>query len=1506
MDYMDYDALKRDAKISAFLDSQFLKGNYHRISKNSEGRWGVSIGGRFFTNPFDLTAFKNSTGFRREDVISTSAKDRAGRLLESRLGPQRYFGLESLMQRASQTDPRYKGIRVFRESYGVREDGVKSLAEQLTKNGKQIGFLIPDDESTTVLRVVSSAGVDFTTEEIEEMMGKVGYTIFGERMGTKGVDTAVANLIKQGRTGKKDLAKLMKRLKVVGNIEMFGLEETNPFKAAVLSQSQAKNIYANLLAESGSQFFQNPDIARALGATGAAADSMFEGFSLLNPAVVRRAMDQMAKDLQETEKYFNAANISQSDPSYKAMAMTISKKKEELKEMEEILSRGGRLQDFRMRGFDVDYLRSHARELGFNPADPADMKKLESLASSMIKGDVGVVAEKEWAKRAKAISGYLGFDVSDMDVLAYAGNFASQFGYMADTAGSLTFKPTSVKSVSRVDPQFLSSFPELFGDFKSLSEYNQDMFKGWMQNLADPGRSIIPSEYKEMLERLVGMGDVKSKSDIEYLKRLFGEKDEMALDIAYRQQRQKAINILALEKAGFTPATNRQMFKEVGEGLIDMMQKSQARPDELFGFTPMSGQAHVTSDFWAKLMGIKTAGPGQATFDPKIGLIYSGVDAHGLMEIHGGGDFDDLIQMMLRWDPKNKNFMFVNRRSPGGLGEILGIQTPEDSVIRFGKTLMKQGDYNQKLRASFIAEADKQLEKNTALRASLGSRIIDMDNPEQYLEKWIQDTVRDRDQLEAEFESNKALMNAWSNRKQFLSRIKKKVQDGNKLSNKEIDKLQRMLTDVPGGKAVREETALIQEILLHAQYRPEGMFEKSGRVISDLDDMWDKYSAYAAGRVKKYSRGYKNVPLHIDSLNRDLEQIRDLRQVLLGTSSRDTSWDQALLGAMRRSVPELDQKAYDELLRQGVYYRDGQVLGSRSTPDFLRTLTDQHLQWMTDPDEFAKALAQEGSYGPAEALSAKRLKDMLDKEDALLSSYGSVIKLPEVKKLEDVVSPKALAAMTPISRQTFEAANRAEQTKHALGTYSMLREWVDQIARQVEDQGLPVSGSIAPFKQETVIDLLVQGAYKDFDISPDAVSKRTYAMLASISDMVVNDGLKLDPARLHGLRAAGLHKPLMDMLESRGIDTSTIAADTGEDLATIMTRAAEIQKESRRKYKALFSDSYSQIPEYDFIDRHFFSERALSDADVLRDAFNSGWDSAKAGVGVFGASEQLDMLNEILEPDMDSFMVDSARTEMRKALAGMFEQDSSGKLIMGTRAKEALGAFMQRHGTAGTRESRALFGQELSDASLQTMIHFAKIHPNTDSARLLAQMDMRSARPITQEQMLNGIEDFVPGSKQQALGARAYSYAKDVIEGIKGPQGWKALGEGGMVASLMEKPLFKRGAIAAGLLVGGSVLYRKLTDRTPEDMQGPPMLPGGGFYEDMPQAPPPQVGNQYVAPNRGGITYRIKARGNFDPHKLAQQAGFVSGGSVTGSTYSAPRHGFKRSSPFDALSSGGF
>lgn len=1499
---MDFDQLKKDKRISDFLESQFLKGNYHMLSQNNEGRWGVSIGGRFFTNPFDLTAFKRSSGFRREDVISTSPKDRAGRLLESKLGPQRYFGLESLMRRASSSNPKYSGIKVFRESYGVREGGVASLSEQLTQNGKQIGFIVPDDESTTVLRVVNAAGVDLTTEEIEEMMGKVGYTIYGERMGTDSAKRAVENLVSAGREGKKDLAKLMKRLKVISNIEMFGLEESSSFKAAVLSQSQAKNLYAGLLAESGSQY---QEIFRALGATGANADSMFEGFSLLNPAVIRRAIDQMAEDLEDTEKYFRTANISPTDPSYKAVAMTISKKKEELKEMEEILARGGRLQDFRMRGFDIDYLKTHAQALGFNPGDPDDMRRLEALASAMIKGDVGIIAESQWAERAKAISRYLGFDVSDMDVLSYAGNFASQFGYMPNTGGSLTFKPTSVKGVGRVDSQFLSSFPEMFG-FQELSEYNQNMFKTWMENLSDPAKSAIPSEYKEMLERLVGMTEVKSKSDIEYLTRLFGQKDAMSLEIAYRQQRQKAINILTLEKAGFTPATNRQMFKEIGEGLIEMMQKSQAKPDELFGFTPMSAQAHVTSDFWAKLMGIKTAGPGQATFDPKVGLIYSGLDAAELMEIHGGGDFDDLIQMMLRWDPKKKTFMFVNRRSPGGLGEVLGIQVPEDSVLRYGKTLLKQSDYNQGLYSGLIREVDLELENNPALRASLGSSIADMDNPEKYLQKWLKDATRDKKNLERNFQSNKTLMDAWANRRSFLNRISQKIQEGNKLSKSEISKLERMLTDIPGGKIINEENALIRELLLHAKYRPEALFQKAGRTVSDLEQLQADYLSSVGSRIRKHSRGFKNIPLHLDQLNDEIRKVRDLREILTGTSTRETSWDQAIMRAIASSVPELGEEVSDELLRQGIYLVNGEKLGSRATPDFLKTLTDQQLEWMTNRAKLDDVIAGGAQYSPAEVQAATAFRDLLNKEDALLKSYGGVIDIPEFKNLEDILSPQALAAMTPVSRQAFEAANRAEQTKHALGSYSMLREWVDQIARQVEDQGLPISGSVMPFKQETVIDLLVQGAYKNIGLDPDAVNRRTYAMLASISDMVANDGLKLDPARLQGLRSAGLHRPLTQMLKSRGIDISTVADDTGEDLATIMTRASQMQKENRRKYKGLFSEAYSEIPEYDFIDRHFFSERALSDAQTLSDAFNSGWDSAKMGIGVFTPEEQIDMFGELLEPDMDHFMVNSARTEMRKALASMFEQNSSGKLIMGSRAKEALGAYMQKHGTAGTKEARALLGQELSDATLQTLIHFAKIHPNSDSARLLAQMDMKSTRPITQEQVLTGIDDFAPGSQQQAMGAKAYAHAKGVIDNIKGPQGWKVLGDGGMIASLMDKPIFKRGAIAAGLLAGGSVLYRKLTDRSPEDMQGPPMLPGGGFYEDMPQTPAPQVGNQYVPPNTGGVTYRIQARGNFSPNELAQQAQLISGGSVTGSSYSAPRYGFKKQSPFDALSSGGF
>lgn len=1510
MAVQDFDSFQNDARISNFLRSQFLRGNYHPLTQEN-GHWGVSIGGRFFTNPLDLTHFKRSTGFRREDIISTSPKDRAGRLLESKLGPQRYFELEALMQKASQSDPRYKGIRIFRESYGVQEGGTKGLADMLTRNGEHIGFLIPDDEATTVLRVVGAGGKDFTTREIEEMMGKVGYTIFGERMGTGAADRAIGALA--GGSEVKDLAKLMKRLKVVGNIEMFGLQQNNAFKAAVLSESQAKNLYAGLLAESGSSV---GDIFKALGVTGKEADSMFEGFSLLNPMVVRRAMSQMSVDLEATERYLEAelkaGRLTRESDNLKAIEMTISKKKEELKEMDELLARGGRLQDFRMRGFDENYLMSHAQALGFDTANPEDMKRLESLATSMIKGDVGVMAEKEWYQRLPTLSKYLGFNAADMDVLAYAGNFASQFGLAVGSGGSLTFKPTTVKAFSRVDPQFLSSFPEIFGGvgdgqiagFQSLSEYNQGIFKNWMQGLADPSTSQIPKTYREMLERLVGIGEQKTDSDIKYLTQLFGSKNALELDEAFRQQKQKAINILAMERAGFTPATNRQMFKEVGEGLIDFMQKSQARPDELFGFTPMSGQAHVTSDFWAKMMGIKTAGPGQATFDPKIGLIYNGVDAHGLMEIHGGGDFDDLIQMMLRWDPKNKTFMFVNRRSPGGLGEILGIETSEDSVLKFGKMLMKDSDLNYKLRASFISEADKQLEKNTALRASLGSRIVDMDSPEDYLKKWIQQSESDLRQMKDNLKVHEATLDGWASRERFLKGIKTKIEQGRRVNSNEVDKLKRMLVDVPGGKSLTEEADLIRELLWQTTNR------SSGKGFPGLATSYSRYTGAVRSATARDIRGRKSLPTHIGAIEQDLEQVKELRSILTGAASDATGWDQSMLHAVAASVPELDSKSLDELLRQGVYYRGGQVYGAQHVSGFLKTLTDQQLKFMSDSHylEVAlnPALDPTVHITPEITRAAQAFKINMDKEDQLLAEYGGAINIPEMKKLEDILSPQTLSGMTPLSRETYERLARAEQTKHALGSYAMLREWVDQIERQVQDQGIHISGSAMPFKNETVIDLLVQGAYKDFDLSPDAVTKRTYAMLASISDMVINDGLQLDPARLHGLRAAGLHHTLMTMLESKGVDTSSIAADTGEDMASIMTRASKMQRENRRKYRGLFDDSFAQVPEYEFIDRHFFGERALSDAQTLSEAFNSGWDSAKAGVGVFSPSDQIQLFGEIIDPEMDSAMVDSARTEMRKALAGLFEQDSSGKMIMGNRAKEAMGAFMQKFGTAGTRESRALLGQELSDATMQTLIHFAKIHPNSDSARLLAKMDMKSARPITQDQMLHGIEGFAPGSKQQALGARAYGYAKDVIEGIKGPQGWKALGEGGMFATLMEKPLFKRGAIAAGLLVGGSVLYRKLTDRTPEDMQGPPMLPGGGFYEDMPQVPAPQVGNRYIPPNRGGVTYKVNARGNFDPHKLAQQAGIVSGGSVTGSTFSAPSHGFKKKSPFDALSSGGF
>lgn len=97
--------------------------------------------------------------------------------------------------------------------------------------------------------------------------------------------------------------------------------------------------------------------------------------------------------------------------------------------------------------------------------------------------------------------------------------------------------------------------------------------------------------------------------------------------------------------------------------------------------------------------------------------------------------------------------------------------------------------------------------------------------------------------------------------------------------------------------------------------------------------------------------------------------------------------------------------------------------------------------------------------------------------------------------------------------------------------------------------------------------------------------------------------------------------------------------------------------------------------------------------------------------------------------------------------------------------------------------------------------------------------------------------------------------------------------DGALKKLFEQNKLFRNSAIAAGALIVGSFAYSGAKDRTGDDIQGPPLLPGGSSYEnDYPKrlSEIPQIGRTNYNPN---IDYKVNLYGSSrDVSNFRQQA----------------------------------
>ena len=101
-----------------------------------------------------------------------------------------------------------------------------------------------------------------------------------------------------------------------------------------------------------------------------------------------------------------------------------------------------------------------------------------------------------------------------------------------------------------------------------------------------------------------------------------------------------------------------------------------------------------------------------------------------------------------------------------------------------------------------------------------------------------------------------------------------------------------------------------------------------------------------------------------------------------------------------------------------------------------------------------------------------------------------------------------------------------------------------------------------------------------------------------------------------------------------------------------------------------------------------------------------------------------------------------------------------------------------------------------------------------------------------------------------------------------------------------ENPTVRKAGYAGLAIIAASFAYQHSKGRTPEDVGGPPLLPGGSAYEQMPQRSPQMPQTSMFSGYNQGTSYSVNLEGSSDQiNSFRSAAGSVAPGSVNSTMY---------------------
>ena len=108
----------------------------------------------------------------------------------------------------------------------------------------------------------------------------------------------------------------------------------------------------------------------------------------------------------------------------------------------------------------------------------------------------------------------------------------------------------------------------------------------------------------------------------------------------------------------------------------------------------------------------------------------------------------------------------------------------------------------------------------------------------------------------------------------------------------------------------------------------------------------------------------------------------------------------------------------------------------------------------------------------------------------------------------------------------------------------------------------------------------------------------------------------------------------------------------------------------------------------------------------------------------------------------------------------------------------------------------------------------------------------------------------------------------------------------GAMKKAFENPTIRKAGYAGLAIAAASFAYQHSKGRTPEDVSGPPLLPGGSAYEQMPQRSPQMPESSMFSGYNQGTSYSVNVEGSSDQiNSFRSAAGSVAPGSVNSTMY---------------------